>query len=212
MNLRASTIALLMAAALVVVAGGARCDAQGAPLGLAPHPASAALDLAVTYTPERAKIASTSCDCFWLQGGGTDAAVTLYRGLGLAASFTGQRASGLTGGANLSKLDYLFGPRFTIHTTGKSDAARYSTRLFAEALFGGVHAFDGTFPAASRAATSANSFAYQLGGGADLTVTHRWSIRVFEVHFLHSGLPNNAANTQDDVRLATGISIRFSGR
>jgi outer membrane immunogenic protein len=209
MNLRVSTIALVIAA-YAVLAGGARSGAQVTPQGLAPRPASPAFDLALTYSPERGKIASTPCDCFWLQGGGADAAWTFYRGLGLAASFTGQHASGLSGGASLSKFDYLFGPRFTLHATGNSDAARYSSRFFAEALFGGVHAFDGIFPAASQAASSANSFAYQLGGGADLTVNRRWSIRVFEVHFVHSSLPNNAANTQDDLSLATGINLRFA--
>lgn len=209
MNLRVSTIALLTAAALAVLAEGACCEAQVAPFGLALHPASTALDLAVTYTPERGKIASTSCDCFWLQGGGADAALTLYRGLGLAASFTGQHASGLTGGASLSKFDYLFGPRFTLHATGKSDAAKYSTRIFTEALFGGVRAFDGTFPAASQAARNANSFAYQFGGGFDLSLSRRLGIRAVEASFYHSGLPNNASQTQDDFRLATGISIRF---
>lgn len=211
MNLRVLMMALLTTTtAFTVLAGGARCGAQAASLGLAPRPAQGGIDLAVTYAPERGKIASYPCDCFWLQGAGADAAMTFYRGLGLAADFAGQHASGLTGGASLSKLDYLFGPRFTLHTTGKSDATRYSTRLFAEALFGGVHAFNGTFPAAGQAATSANSFAYQLGGGADLTVTHSWSVRVFEVHFFHSDLPNNAASVQDDLRLATGITLRFS--
>jgi len=178
----------------------------------APRAATNAFDLALTYSPERAKIVDTPCDCFWFHGGGADAAATLYRGLGPAASFTGQHASGLTGGASLDKIDYLFGPRYTLHTTGRSEIARYSTRLFVQALFGGVHGFNGTFPASSAAVSSANAFAYQLGGGLDLTLTHRWAIRAFEASFYHSGLPNSAANTQDDFRLATGVSYRIERR
>ena len=207
MNIRISIVALLMAEAFTLLAGGVQSRAQVAPW--APRPADPAFDLAVTYTPERGKIVSTPCDCFWLQGGGADAALTLYRGLGLAASFTGQHASGLTGGSSLSKLDYLFGPRFTLHSTGRSDAVKYSTRIFAEALFGGVHAFDGTFPGSVVATNTANSFAYQIGGGFDLALSRHIGFRAVEVSFFHSGLPNSASQTQDDFRLATGISARF---
>jgi len=40
-------------------------------------------DLAVTYATERAELAPGKCGCFWLQGGGVDAAVTFWKGLGL---------------------------------------------------------------------------------------------------------------------------------
>lgn len=203
MNRSLRITALCMAAIAMAAVAPSLAAAQV----IAPHAAANAFDLALTYAPERAKIVDTPCDCFWFQGGGADAALTFYRGLGLAASLTGQHASGLTGGASLDKIDYLFGPRYTLHTTGRSETARYSTRLFGEALFGGVHGFNGTFPASSTAVSSANAFAYQLGGGLDLVLTHRWAIRAFEASFHHSGLPNSAANTQDDFRLATGVSF-----
>jgi hypothetical protein len=47
----------------------------------------ASIDLAVTYVPERAQLAPDNCGCFWLQGGGVDAAVTWRKGFGLAATF-----------------------------------------------------------------------------------------------------------------------------
>ena len=48
------------------------------------------VDLAVTYTAERAKVASTDCGCFWLQGGSVNGAVRVFRGLsGAAASSAG---------------------------------------------------------------------------------------------------------------------------
>jgi hypothetical protein len=45
-------------------------------------PAPATIDVAITYVAERAKIASTPCGCFWLQGSGMNGAVTFYRGRG----------------------------------------------------------------------------------------------------------------------------------
>ncbi len=43
---------------------------------------SLSVDLAATYTAERAKIATASCDCFWLQGGSLNGGVTVFRGPG----------------------------------------------------------------------------------------------------------------------------------
>ena len=171
MNRSLRTIALCMAAMAMAAVAPSLAAAQV----IAPHAAANAFDLALTYSPERAKIVDTPCDCFWFHGGGADAGLTLYRGLGIAASFTGQHATG-------------------------------------EALFGGVHGFNGTFPASSAAVSSANAFAYQLGGGLDLALTRQWAIRAFEASFYHSGLPNSDANTQDDFRLATGVSYRIGKR
>jgi hypothetical protein len=211
MTRNVSAVALLMAAVIVLTIAPPPSLAQSTlqSLGFAPHPAANAFDVALTYSPERGKISNTPCQCFWLEGGGANAALTLYRGLGIAASLTGQHASGLTGGSSLSKIDYLFGPRYTLHTSGKSDRRRYSTRIFGEALFGTVHAFAGTFPAPGQAATSANSFAYELGGGLDLSLAGGLGVRVFEASFYHSSLPNEASNTQDDIRLAVGVSYRL---
>jgi hypothetical protein len=36
-------------------------------------------DLAVTYSLERSELAPGDCGCFWLQGGGVDAAVTFWK-------------------------------------------------------------------------------------------------------------------------------------
>lgn len=214
MNRRFSTIVLLTTAVTLAIVAQAPSVAQTAlnSLGIAPRPTTNAFDLALTYSPERGKIVDASCKCFWLEGGGADAALTFYRGLGVAASFTGQHASALTGGSNLGKMDYLFGPRYTFHTSGKTEGGRYSTRMFGEALFGGVHAFDGTFPAPIQAATTANSFAYQLGGGLDLSLARGLGIRIFEVSFWHSSLPNNGSDTQDDLRLGFGVSYRIERR
>src|ERR1700744_4939729 len=65
--------------------------AQRSPSGWTPVAPST--DLAVTYNAERAKIASSDCGCFWLNGGSAEAAVTFYRGLGVAGSLGGGDAA-----------------------------------------------------------------------------------------------------------------------
>jgi hypothetical protein len=214
MKRRVSTVLLLMAAATLAISAQPLTLAQNAPqsAGGMLHPAANAIDLALTYAPERGKIANASCDCFWLQGGGADAAWTLYRGLGVAASITGQHASGLTGGGSLGKVDYVFGPRYTLHTSGRSEPRHFSSRIFGEALFGSVHAFDGVFPATGGTQDTANSFAYELGGGFDVSFAHGLGLRMAEVSFYHSDLPNNASHTQDNLRLGFGVTYRLGKR
>jgi len=173
---------------------------------------TAGLDLAVTYTPERGKISNTSCDCFWLQGAGADAAFTFYQGIGVAASLTGQHASDLAGGGSVSKIDYLFGPRYTFSVSRKRTEAKFVSRIYVEGLFGGVHAFDGTFPAPVRATTKANAFAYQLGGGWEIALAHGFGLRPAEVSFYRSTLPNDGSGTQDNLRLAFGLTYRLGKR
>jgi outer membrane immunogenic protein len=157
--------------------------------------------VAVTYDFERAKVSNVSCGCFWLKGGSADLAVPFYRGLSVAGSIGGDHATGNPGGG-LSKISYMAGPRYTFGVP--------STRIFGEALFGGVHAFDGTFPATGAVPSSANSYAMQIGGGLDLMLHGGFALRAFEVDYVRTALPNNGSNTQNDLRLAFGLSYHFN--
>jgi hypothetical protein len=85
----------------------------------------------------------------------------------------------------------------------------HGTFLFADALFGGIHAFDGAFSVAAGTNSSANAFATQLGGGLDLNLGKDFGIRPLEVDYVRTTLPNSASNTQDNLRLAFGITYRF---
>ena len=169
---------------------------------------SRAVDLAITYTPQYAKVSYGSCDCFWFQGGAADASITLYHGLGLAANLTGQHASGLAGGGSIGKIDYLAGPRYTVSLLRRE----HSPRVFGEALFGGVHGFDSTFPATKGATATANSFAFQVGMGFDVPLARGFGVRALEIDYVHSGLPDGGSNTQNDLRLAFGVSYRIGKR
>jgi hypothetical protein len=159
--------------------------------------------IALTYAPEEAKAAGVSCGCFWLQGGAADVAFPLYKGLSVAATFTGADKSNVTPGVNLTRIAYLAGPRYAF---GNS----HSTQLFGEALFGAAHAFNGVFPAPGAPTSTANSFAAQIGGGLDIGLTKGFALRALQIDYVRTALPNNGANTQNDLRLAVGLSYRFS--
>jgi hypothetical protein len=163
-------------------------------------------DVAVTYSLERAKIAPSNCGCFWLNGAGANVGVGLYKGLGVAADFTGEHASNIQPGVNLGKISFTAGPRYTFDLPAMKGR---STRVFGEALFGVAHAFDSVFPAPSGSVPTANSFSIQMGVGFDVALAPRFALRLPEVDYIKTGLPNNGSNSQNDLRIAFGVSYRI---
>jgi len=71
----------------VLMTAAAACAQTGAIQSALPGIASA--DVAVTYSLERAKIASSNCGCFWLNGASAEVAVPVYRGVSAVGSFGG---------------------------------------------------------------------------------------------------------------------------
>lgn len=171
-------------------------------------PGATSADIAATYNLERAKIASSNCGCFWMNGGGAEGALNFRHGLGAVALLDAGHASNITPGVSLSKFTYLFGPRYTFSPI-RWRKQRRQTRLFGEALFGGAHGFSSSFPTPSGMATSANSFAMQLGGGVDVAAGRRFGVRALELDYVRTSLPNNASNTQNDLRIAFGVTYHI---
>jgi hypothetical protein len=181
--------------------------ATKAPAQQSQKPVPVYTDLSVTYTPERSEIAPGNC-CFWMQGGGTDAAITFWKGFGIAVALTGDHASNIASGVELNKIGYLGGPRYTHSAwtshTGVTPAPRY--QIFGQGLFGGVHGFDGVYPATSSATSSANAFSLQVGGGFNYFFAKNLGLRILEVDYVRTQLPNDASNSQNDLRLSFGVT------
>jgi outer membrane immunogenic protein len=163
-------------------------------------------DFAATFTIERAKIQSSPCSCFWLKGGSGDLAITFYRGLGVAGNVTTEHASNILPGVNLGKVSFMAGPRYTFVT--RRMFQQRTTRIFGEALFGGAHGFDSTFPGPNGITSSAESFSMQLGVGTDINLHNGFGLRPLEVDFVRTSLPNGASDSQNDLRLAFGVAYR----
>jgi hypothetical protein len=171
---------------------------------------SVSADVGVTFSLERAQIVPGRC-CFWLQGGGVDAAATFWKGLGVAASVTGDHSTEPLPGVDVNKLTFLAGPRYTHAVwTGQADAAdERRLQIFGQALFGGVRGFNGLYPAPGGATTRADAFALEAGGGLNLYFSRRAGLRLAEVEYVRTGLPNNGSNVQHDLRLAFGLTFHF---
>ncbi|MBB6147432.1 hypothetical protein HNQ77_005428 [Silvibacterium bohemicum] len=174
------------------------------------HPAD--IDLAITYVAERAKIVNTDCGCFWLQGGSGNFAFNFFHGLGVAGDLSGDHSADIASGVALDKVMFAAGPRYTFSPGSWSKhhlGASRELSFFGEALFGGVHGFNGVFPSSSGVQGAASSFAMQFGGGVNLRMTHTFGIRAIEADYVRSTLPNSGNDTQNDLRLGAGAYFHF---
>ncbi|MFZ0818893.1 MAG: hypothetical protein WAM91_02405 [Candidatus Acidiferrales bacterium] len=104
-----------------------------------------------------------------------------------------------------AEISYLFGPRISFR--------HGPLQPYVEGLFGGFYTSAGlesVLQSASPAASN-NTFAMAIGGGLDLKVSHRFSIRLAQVDYFLTRLPNPAAVsfTQNNFRYSGGIVYRF---
>ena len=169
-------------------------------------------EVAVTYTTERAKIATLACGCFWLQGGSAEGSVSLFRGLGAAILVTGNHSANIAAGTDLSKIAVMAGPRCNFSTSRWTERLLKTSRptaVFGEALFGRAHAFDSAFPSSSGTVSSASALSMQFGGGVNLGLAKGFSLRAIELDYVRSSFPNFASNTQNDFRIAVGVSYHL---
>jgi len=173
---------------------------------------SASADFAVTYNLERTKLVSVDCGCFWLQGGSLDVAVPVFHGLGVAATLTGEHKANITPGVNLSKVAFMAGPRYTFDTrrwTGHV-LGDHGINIFGEGLIGSAHGFDAPFPTTSGTFGSANTLSLQFGGGLNVSLSRGFGLRAFELDYVRTRFRDLADNSQNDLRLAFGVTYRVS--
>lgn len=170
-------------------------------------PLRVSTEIGVTFAAERAYIAPGTCNCFWLKGGGADVSLTFWRGLGLTAALTGDHASNVQPGVDVNKIAFLAGPRYTY--TLKPESAKHSFQIFGEALVGGAHAFNTAIPSASGLKSSASSMALQTGGGFNLPVARGFGVRLLEVDYVRTALPNNSSDVQNDFRIGAGLTYHL---
>lgn len=168
------------------------------------QPASA-LPLTVRFAATEANSPPGSCGCFFLLGGGADLALPLHRRFTVDVELTGQHAGSVPGTTRgLSTITLLAGPRYRI-------ALPRLQSVFAQALFGAARGFDAEFRRGANAIDTATSFAYAVGGGYELPLTARLSLRPVQVDYLQTNLPNGSDNRQQNVRLGAGIVVQLSG-
>ena len=176
-----------------------------------PVRAQRSTDFSLSYTQERAAFVGDTADrYFYLRGATVDVGYTFFRGFGIAASGTGLAATNLRGSIDIHHVQALVGPRYTYnlghitntHTNRKGSA-------FVEGKVGYTLATAGQYPYDDVIDSRASSLTYQGGGGVNLHIYHRFDLRLLEVHYVRTQLPNGGTNVQNTLRFASGVNFHF---
>ena len=133
----------------------------------------------------------------------------VYKSLGLSAQFSGNYGNaGFAGGGGLSTVPryaYQFGPVYTFRWQRAS--------AFTHALFGGVSQGVGQ-GAINGSAPSYTAFLWSVGGGLDIKLSNRLSIRAAQIdyerhHVPVDGLSAPSTSPTNGFRYSAGIVLRF---
>ena len=150
------------------------------------------------YNLFRANAPPGQCGCFFMNGGSGTFLVNLTPAWSALADIAIAKASHLNGtNQDILVFNYLFGPRFTYR-----NSSRWTP--FAEALFGGSKA-DVNY----RFDINKQSFGLLGGGGVTTMIKPRWGLTVIEVDYVYTRIPNATNNTQNNLRIATGVTYHF---
>jgi hypothetical protein len=125
---------------------------------------------------------------------GADVSVSmpeLYRGLGAALDISAHFAT------ELEEFNYMIGPQYTYEWKGM--------RLYGHGLFGKARARLRQ-PGTTNVEPSYLSNATALGGGIDLPLSGKFSVRIIQADYL---ITKDFNVTQHNVRLSTGVIYRF---
>ncbi len=168
------------------------------------------LQIGTTFSYTLAKVSTSSDDRFGLKGGGID--VTYFFGgrfqrVGVAVDANARTASNVQPGVGISEFSILAGPRLR---AWKGMTRGHLTEIYGQALFGGVHGFNGLYPSQPfTVQSSASGLAVEAGCGMNIQWTRHLGIRPVEADYVYSRLPNNANNAQNSLRLSTGVVFSF---
>jgi hypothetical protein len=87
---------------------------------------------------------------------------------------------------------------------------RSSSHTFGQALIGLAHSSGAFIQGSNPGATNAGAaFAAHLGGGLDLGVNRRFSLRLIGAGYLATTFDNGVNNRQNILRIGAGVAIHF---
>lgn len=137
-----------------------------------------------------------------LQGGNVELVGHLRYGFAGVASVTGLHTGSSVAGVPQNLVVEVFGPRFTFAGRGR---LRERTSAFAQALIGEANGFRGVFPGKNGGDSSGNGFALKVGGGLEVAFREHLHLRVFQVDFLQTRLPNGTTDLQRSAIVGAGL-------
>lgn len=180
------------------------------PVASAQHASSAVkqprAELALDYSYVRSNAPPDGCTCFSLNGGSATFAWPVRPGhFALAADASIAHAGSITSsGYSLTLSAFTAGVRYL------PNFRHSSLQPFGQVLVGLAHSsgslVEGDTPAASN---SGAAFAANVGGGLDLRMNRRVSLRLIEADYLLTRFNNGVNDHQNNLRLDAGVVFHF---
>jgi hypothetical protein len=172
-------------------------------------------EASLRYSEQLSNGPAGDCGCFPMQGVAADAYWRISHlqpdhtansrtagSFGIAADVGVENTGSVDGAAfGLTLATFSAGPRLRLPVK--------NAQIFVQALFGLAYGFNSEFPRRETLVSSANSFDFDLGGGADYHLNQRFSLRILQLDYLRTTLPNNTNNWQNNLRIGAGIILRF---
>ena len=186
-------IGLLLAVCLSASSARGQAEASG---GVA-----ASLRVGGGLTALHANAQPGNCGCFFMYGGYGQVGVVRVNGLGLVADYGVTSTTNINdGNHNLTLSTFLLGARYT-------SSWRTNYLPYAQLSVGVGHSASNFI-----IDQSTTSIAYQLGAGVDYELRGRLGLRLLEVDYLQTHVPNGVNDRQNLTRLTTGVSYSLSRR
>jgi hypothetical protein len=185
---------------LVLVALSGVLHAQAVPLGMGGDDIPR-VEIGANYNYFHANAPPGQCGCFGLNGGSGSVVVNVtpvWSGVAdIAVAFANNVDNTQQ---NITIINYLFGPRYTRRTSSRFVP-------YGQILFGGAKEnvnFDFVI--------NRNSFGLLGGGGVTTKLGRRFGLTIGEVDYVYTRIPNAKNDTQNNIRVITGITYGFGAK
>ncbi len=159
------------------------------------------LEVGANYNYFHANAPPGQCGCFGLNGGSGTLLMNVTPKWSAVADITYAHANNVDGTAqNISIINYLFGPRYT---------RRMRSRFvpYGQVLFGGAKE-DVNF----QFTINRQSFGLLGGGGVTTRLKRKFGLTLIEVDYVYTRIPNAKNDTQNNLRIVTGVTYHFGAR
>ncbi len=164
--------------------------------------APALLELGANFSYIRANAPPGACGCFAMVGGSGWLGYNFRSRWTLVGEVNTAHASAIGGNpAGLTLTSFVLGPRYAWH--------RGRIVPFGQILGGGSHSSGAVTGGTAGLTGSKNAVAMTLGGGVDWELNSRLTWRAVQVDYYLTGYENGARNSQNSLRLGTGIVINL---
>jgi opacity protein-like surface antigen len=161
------------------------------------------LQAGIDYSYLRANAPPAGCPCFSANGGDGWLGYNVNSKFTVLGEVASQRSSNINNtGADLTLTSFLAGPRYSYRHAGRFVP-------FGEVLLGAAHAGGSLSPSNSGFSDSSYAFAMATGGGLDVVMTKRISVRAVRADYYLTTFANGVNDHQNNLRISAGVVLRL---